>query len=188
VHKEQCSIDMITIFNVNKSVKIDAEKEVKHHRTAYFETFVDRNIFFAITDIKLVKYLCPHSSYSRQLKKRDEIFIPFVLSHYLLNIENYQYEFLMANVMHVVGYMKLHEIMADDEMREKIEKRFGFTIADFRKIYSTPHKVKHYHLKNNTLLNIFPFMCIQERERGFYLNICNVFKTKVWPKLKNNEN
>ena len=85
------------------------------------------NIFYKISDVKLIKQVCDDVEYSKQLTQKDKKYFPFIIALHLLNGANLSFA--------IAGYLKIHELMNDDKMRGDIEQRFGFNVAEFRKLY-----------------------------------------------------
>jgi len=161
VHKEQQSIDLLRLL-----YGVGNDRENTHGKTAYFEQLAETKIFFEIKDIEIAKRIAP-GEYSQKLQKGDECFIPFVISQFLLS----------KTERDIAGYLKMHELMQDDSMREKISRKFNYDIKDFRRDYSNEIRV------NNRKTSL---IILEERERGWYLNISNKIKIKLFPKSKKN--
>ena len=108
-----------------------------HVQQAIFESLTAINIFYSLKDIDIIKYLTPTDRYSCQLNERDEEFIPFIIAHYLLNIPDYMQEFDSCHFTVICnGFSKMHELMSNNDIRYKIESRFGFGILEFRALYA----------------------------------------------------
>jgi glycosyltransferase involved in cell wall biosynthesis len=88
-----------------------------------YEQVVYYKLFYQITDIGLIKYLLSDDKYAQSLKSGEEEFIPFVLSLYYQN---------MSPQARFLGRLYLGRILSDEAMRDKIEKRFGYTLKNLR--------------------------------------------------------
>lgn len=110
----------------------------KASKIGFFELFQLLNFYLEIKDIKLVKYLCP-CIYSKILKDGDEEFIPFVISYFFASVlidDNCGYFKDQQSIREIWGNTKLFEILQNEDMRIKIQEKFGFGIKEFRAIYS----------------------------------------------------
>ena len=129
-----------TIWYRISSEQLSSANPVRAKRAAkqgYFELFALCRIFFELKDISYVKYLCNTSKFSALLQKGDEDLIPFVIAEHYLNAERNCENFVdQWGVYAVVGFLKMKELLDNPAMAEKIEKRFGYGIAEFRADYS----------------------------------------------------
>lgn len=74
-------------------------------------------------DVDLIHFCFPDDKYVAQLKEARDI--PFVVwRHYLEKLDS------------ELPYYMVHEILSDPRYAESVRVRFGFSIADFRAIYS----------------------------------------------------
>lgn len=134
----------------------------KASKIGCFELFQLLNVYYEIKDIDIIKYLCP-CIYSQLLKKGDEEYIPFVLTYFLASLvcdNHIDYFKDQQSVREIFGCTKLFEFFQDENMRLKIEEKFGFGIKDFRAIYSyMSPKIHSYvplkqHILNKTARNL----------------------------------
>jgi hypothetical protein len=180
VHGGQFSTDMLYLDD--KARGYFNQKIASQNKIAYYEPIKMTDVFYGITDIELAKKMIPESVYVKKLKNGDELFIPFVIAVYLASSEFYQGKFAVyTNTLALNGYLNLYKLMDDDAMRAKIEKKFGYTIADFRKSYSTPLN------KGVLSCDRLFFAEIIGTEKGFYLKVwlkCRkLFSIKIFPNL-----
>lgn len=93
----------------------------------FLEGIAFADIFYTITDVKIVQDLCPDVEYSHDLTEADTQYCSFILALHNLQGENLSFA--------ISGYLHIDKLLNDDNMRIGLEERFGFTIADFRKLY-----------------------------------------------------
>lgn len=93
----------------------------------FLEGIAFADIFYTITDVKIVQDLCPDIEYSHDLTEADTQYCSFILA--LHNLQGKNLSFAIS------GYLHINNLLNDDNMRIGLEERFGFTIADFRKLY-----------------------------------------------------
>ena len=107
---------------------------IKNHKTvntrSYYESMAYCNIFYKINDIPMVKFICKTFPFNKKVLAGDEKYIPFIVAYTYLKSRVSSYQ--------ISGYLKIHELFSDDEMRQEIENKFGFGIKEFREIYSKP--------------------------------------------------
>lgn len=99
-----------------------------YNSCSFVERMAFADIFYKLRDLDLIKFLCKDVEYSKSLTKKDEKFFPFILALRSLKSNNMSFVFS--------GYLYIHKLMNDDKMRDEIFERFGFGVADFRKIYT----------------------------------------------------
>lgn len=85
------------------------------------------DIFYKIGNVKLIKSVCDDVEYSKSLTQKDKKYFPFIVALHHLHGKDVSFA--------ISGYLKIHDLMNDDEFRADIENRFGFNIAEFRKLY-----------------------------------------------------
>ncbi|MDW2996080.1 MAG: glycosyltransferase family 2 protein [Alphaproteobacteria bacterium] len=93
----------------------------------FLECVAFADIFYTITDVNIVQDLCPDIEYSHSLTDADSKYCSFILA--LHNLQGKNLSFAIA------GYLHIDKLLNDDTMRIDLEERFGFTIADFRRLY-----------------------------------------------------
>lgn len=98
------------------------------HTRQFYEILKYMDLIYSIQDISVIKIIYPRSPYNETLTVEDTEFIPFILSHYYLLFGEGQQK--------IHAYMKMHDLLQEDTMREKIMKRFHFGIKEFRELYS----------------------------------------------------
>lgn len=117
---------------VNYRIHDKQTASTKRKRTinaqSYYESMEYCDLFYEIKDLEMAKELCVNFPYKDMLTSRDTGLIPFMVALHYMTCGNPPYV--------VNGYMRMHKIMENDRMRERIEKKFGFGIKEFRHIYS----------------------------------------------------
>lgn len=107
-------------------------RDNENHNISFINNFeipVFLSFFFKLKSIKLAKEVFFDSKYINDIDSGDEHLIPFVIAHYFAYADD-----LSANK---IGYDKLYEILSDDDLRQEIENKFNYTVADFRQRYKT---------------------------------------------------
>ncbi|MCL2335249.1 MAG: glycosyltransferase family 2 protein [Endomicrobia bacterium] len=94
---------------------------------ASFESIKYCDFFYNITNVETVKYLCSGERFTNLLTEADQEFIPFVIAYHYINSDKIPYI--------LSGRLKIFDMLSDDITREKIEKKFGYGIKDFREHY-----------------------------------------------------
>lgn len=125
-----CVKESLVLYRVHEQQVSIPKKNNRTFNAIYGESIVYCNLFYKIKDIFTVKKICKDSSYINLLSDNDTKFIPFIIAHHYLTCNNYFYR--------LNGYIKIHDIFSDDEMRNEIENKFGFGIKEFRDIYIDP--------------------------------------------------
>ena len=115
-------------------------------KRSFFETYSRRQYWSEYKNLQIIKELFKDSLYINLLD--SEVDIPFIVNEYFLN----KYE-------DIVAYYKLHEMMNSIEYINYLEKKFGFTINDFRKLISripqkTNQKMNWRKEARNAALNL----------------------------------
>ena len=103
---------------------------------SFVEKVAFANLFYKISDLNFVKFLCDDVDFAKSLTQKDKKFFPFVLA--IHNLQGQDVSFAIS------GYSYIHQLMNDDDLRAQIEQRFGFGIADFRKLYVKMPSLNNY--------------------------------------------
>lgn len=96
-------------------------------RCSFIERVALADTFYKIDDIDVVKSLCNDVEYAADLTNKDTKYIPFIVALHNLKGKNLSFA--------ISGYLKIHELMNDTLFRSDVEQRFGFNVAEFRKLY-----------------------------------------------------
>lgn len=122
--------DVVADYRIHKlQTASSANREVVYRRS-FFESLKFCEIFYKIRDFETLKFLCSDSPFVDGMDEGDADLFEFVIAHHYLTCGNETYK--------INGYLHMHDIMQDDALRDKTEKRFGFGIREFRDIYSPP--------------------------------------------------
>ncbi|MFM7389621.1 MAG: glycosyltransferase family 2 protein [Vampirovibrionales bacterium] len=124
--------------------KLDAVCEQR----LYYEhtTFID--LFYRIESVALMKALFTTSfnqSILEQLTDDDVALIPFIISHFYLHSGQLN--------LRTAAYLKLQTFFNDATLRQTLHERLGFSVADFRQLYST---LNASHLRRSERLFLTP--------------------------------
>lgn len=129
--------DILFSYRVHPQQMSSVAQAKKANQRSFFETFNFANVFYRIKDCQTIKMLCRESPFVGNLTDDDREFFPFIVAHtYLKSIQHPDLFQSGHTVFQINGYAKMIEIMSNDALRQKIEKRFGYGIAEFRADYS----------------------------------------------------
>lgn len=129
--------DILFSYRVHPQQMSSVAQAKKANQRSFFETFNCANVFYNIKDSKTIKMLCRESPFVGNLTDDDREFFPFVVAHTYLKSIQYPDLFQSGHtVFQINGYAKMVEIMNNEALRQKIEKKFGYGIAEFRADYS----------------------------------------------------
>ncbi len=96
--------------------------------STHFEHLLYIPLFFEIKNKELIATMCHDSQYKEKINSIDESLLPFIICHwYLFSSKLY--------TDRLISFIKISEMLADKNMRDKIETNFNFTIRDLRKLY-----------------------------------------------------
>lgn len=115
--------DIVANYRIHDKQTTGIKNKLIADKRCYFEDNTRRQYWSEYKNLQIIKELFKDSLYINLLD--SEVDIPFVVNEYFLN----KYE-------DVVAYYKLHEMMNSIEYINYLEKKFGFTINDFRKLIS----------------------------------------------------
>lgn len=121
----------------------------------FLENIAFANIFNCITDVNYVKALCEDVEYSKDLTEKDTKYFPFILA--LHNLKSKHLSFAIN------GYLYIHDLMNNPDLRIGIEKRFGFTITDFRALYKKLPALKEFISVEMKKLTVFQLLKLMGR-------------------------
>ncbi len=135
-------------------------------KQGWFELYELLPIFFEIKNVNLVKKLCP-CTYSKLLKENDVEFIPFIIAYFYASLTYYhRFDYFKDQIptREIIGNQKLYELLQDENMKKKLEDKFGFGIKEFREIYSylLPKEKENWkeHIYNKQARNLSILQCI----------------------------
>lgn len=127
-YKVKCIYDIVCDYRIHADQASSSSKKEAIYRSSSFENLVYCNYFAKITSIELVKKLLPSSLYASLLAEGDLEYIPFVMFHHYSNAT---YPFYA-----IAGLKGLYQILSDDQMRVKVEQKFGYSIKSLREKYA----------------------------------------------------
>ena len=148
----------------------------------FLENIAFADIFNSIKDVNYIKELCKDVEYAKNLTKKDEKYFPLILA--IHNLKSKQLSFAIN------GYLYIHNLMNNDALRIEIEKKFGFTITDFRALYRNSPALKEFILVEVKKLNVFQLLkfmgrrilraltpkAFKQRFHGLYIKITQLKK------------
>lgn len=114
-----------------------------------YEELAYLDIFYSYAkNIDILRKICSGSSFLNCLGEEDNDLFEFVVAHYFLVEAG-------RKSTKIKAYLKLEKILSDDCLRSKIETKFSYGIAEFRRDYSTiqpvSFKKKIYEKRPNDL-------------------------------------
>ena len=115
--------DIVANYRIHDKQTTGIKNKLIADKRGYFEDNTRRQYWSECKNLQLIKELFNDSSYINLLDKEEDI--PFIVNEYFLN----KYE-------DVIAYYKLHEMMNSTEYINYLNKKFNFTINDFRKLIS----------------------------------------------------
>lgn len=116
-------------------------------RRGAFEYLSLCSIYFNIKNIDIVKFIVD-SDYAKMLCDEDIDLIPFVIAHYYYTAYLHPADFPSGcEMFKLCGFMKIEKMLNDDLLAEKIYKKFGYGILEFRNFYSYPEIIQKKEAK-----------------------------------------
>ena len=95
--------------------------------TLFLENIAFADIFNCIEDVNYIKKLCHDVPFIEKISKEDVKYFPFVFAVHNLKGKDLSFA--------INGYLYIHNLMNNSDLRLDVEKKFGFTVADFRSMY-----------------------------------------------------
>lgn len=140
---------IIAQYRIHSNQMSAKNRFTKASQQSYYEAFACCKVFFEFKDIDLLKLVMEKDKFAQQLTEYDEDFVTFVVAYNLFkHSKNPSYE--------AIGYSKLQELLACDTTRDKIYKKFNFSIKDLRTLYSfIKERPKLIYFKHPKELNVF---------------------------------
>lgn len=160
-YKLGCVKESLVLYRVHEH---QVSRNNRTFNSIYGESIVYCDLFYKIKDISVVKNICKDSPYVNLLSDNDIKFIPFIIAHYCLTSKNYFYR--------LSGYIKIHDMFSDNEMKNEIEIKFKFGIKEFRDIYAD----RHFSINDNTCFKLLVFLLFKKIQNFIIKKI----KTKVF--------
>lgn len=106
----------------------NGQSSKKFDKCSFIERIALADIFYKISDINIIKDLCQDVEYLKFLTDSDIKYFPFVMAIHNLKSDNISF--------FVSGYRYIHDLMNDEHFCDDIKQKFGFTVADFRNLYT----------------------------------------------------
>ena len=95
----------------------------------FYESIVRAKIFFGVKDFERLKILLDGSPLLERLSAADGDFFAFAVAcHYLENHPDPSCK--------IAGYEFIHDCLENPAFSEALKKKFGFSVADFRRLYT----------------------------------------------------
>ena len=113
IHEGQCS----TIRRFNRIDNYD-----------FYESIIRAKLFFGIKDRAQLSYILDGYDKSFKISNSDVDFFAFAVACYYVEKQ----DILSCKI---AGYEYLHDCMENPKIRQELNKKFGFTLADFRRMY-----------------------------------------------------
>lgn len=140
-------------YRINKNQITSIFKDIGNAQTSFFEVVAAQNTYYKIKDFELLRAICPNSPYIEMITANDTWAFEFVIAHYMLQtIKGRDFAKNFASYwfsIQINAYQKIHDLMEDDLMREKLKETFGFGVKEFRELYTfVDSHTKDYTLKD----------------------------------------
>lgn len=125
--------------------------------TCFFEHLPFLDLFYSIKDLNLIKYLCKDvpRSILQKVHKFDADLVEFLLSLQLFRMVVPKRTFPQPELINlsykICAYQHLYRLFQNRNSLEKIKTTFGFTIRDFRDMYSSVKELIEKAPKNDEL-------------------------------------
>lgn len=124
----------VTLYRLHSSQMSRDKKDHSISNINNFEIPYFLNIFYKMKSVSMVKQVFDDSPFAKLLTEKDEKFIPFVIAHYFSTNKN--------SLSKQSGYNKMAEILNNDNLRLEIERKFNYTVRDFRECYKSKPVIK----------------------------------------------
>lgn len=142
----------------------------------FMETVAFADIFYNISNVEYVKNICSDVSFAQNLTQSDEKWFPFVMAVHFLKGTNISFA--------ISGYLYIHQLMNDDNLRAQVEQKFGFGIADFRKLYQKSNALYAFVDTESKKLTVLQLLRLLGRRifrvltPKYYTNLIRDFRIK----------
>lgn len=120
--------NIVAFYRIHANQIATVKKSQKISVCSLYESIAYFDIFYSyIKNIDMLKIICVESPFLDELEKDDLDLFEFVIAHY----------FLLNNHMggKINAYLKLEKIFSNNKLKSKIERRFSYGVAEFRKDY-----------------------------------------------------
>lgn len=141
-------------YRISKNQVTSIFKDIGNAQTTFFETAKAQDLYYTITDYEQLKAICNNSQYIDKITKDDTWAFEFVIAHYMLETilgSSYAKNFASYRfAIQINAYQKIHDLLENDEIRNKLKEKFNFGIREFRHLYTfvDKHTTKDNSLKS----------------------------------------
>lgn len=112
-------------------------------RRGYLEYSDMCYIYFNISDVNIVKFILDDSIYAQKLTEEDKDLIPFVIAYHYITAYLHPHDFPSGcEPFKICGFIKINELLNNNIIAEKIQKKFSYGIKEFRDFYSQQENIK----------------------------------------------
>lgn len=167
--------EIVAFYRIHKNQVSSAKNSEKVSNTSFYESIAYSDIFYSYAkkDIKVLTRICAESPFLNILNDADKELMEFVLAHYFLTCGNRSAQ--------INAYLRIERMFSDDNLRNKIETIFSYSIAEFRKDYAGTHSLsfkKRIYKKLPENLNIGDIMFLLFRSFWDILSLKSIRKKK----------
>lgn len=119
---------VVAFYRIHKNQIASIKNSEKISTCSLYESIAYYDIFYSYAiNIEMLGKICAESLFFDKLDEEDPELIEFVLAHYFLLSKH--------NSSKINAYLRLEKMFSDDCLRTKIENKFSYGIAEFRKDY-----------------------------------------------------
>ena len=139
-------------YRINENQITSVFQDAGNAQTSFFEVSSAQSVYYKVKDYELLKAMCPNSPFIDQVTQNDIWAFEFIIAHYMLlsilgknwaeNFASYWF------ALQINAYQKIHDLLEDDIIRNRLKNKFGFGIKEFRHLYTFVDK---HSRKYNTL-------------------------------------
>lgn len=120
---------IIAYYRIHQNQVSSVKNNEKSAIRTYYESIAYCDIFYShAKKIDVARKICVDSPFIEKLDVDDINLIEFVIAHYFLTGQCASFK--------MNAYLRLEKMLSDEALRSKIEKKFSYGIADFRRDYS----------------------------------------------------
>lgn len=113
----------------------------KLHQACFFEHLSFLRLFCHIKNVSLAKELCEHvpMDIKAKISDDDQTLVPFLIALEYANNKKgpYRRSPIMNLLYPIVSYEIIYPMLQQDDTRELLQKKFNFTIKEFRELYTS---------------------------------------------------
>lgn len=165
---------IVAFYRIHNNQVSSAKNSEKVSTASFYESIAYSDIFYSrAQNLKILKKICIDSPYLNNLEECDKDLMEFVMAHYFLNGGHKSAQ--------INAYYRLEKMFSNECLRKKIELKFSYGIAEFRKDYTGIQSVsfkKRIYKKMPENLNFGDIMFLLLRNIWDIISLKNIRKKK----------